>query len=172
MPRIYPKEKSPETVKVPRPFSYIFSGIFFHITVHSFRRKKSKISKLSDQKESYNITNKHDKIFRTILDKKEEAIALINQAIKTKLKSEEIEKYTSSFVSKIFQNREADTVYKYKNKNIFFTDHWSKHRKTAGSLSFLGGTAYNAGIAQRCARLRRRSIKTFVHFLELTALPQ
>ena len=54
------------------------------------------------------------------MDKKEEAIALINQAIKTKLKVEEIEKYTSSFVNKIFQNREADIVYKYKNKNIFF----------------------------------------------------
>ena len=53
--------------------------------------KKSKISKLSDQKESYNITNKHDKIFRTILDKKEEAVSLINQAIKAKLKAEEIE---------------------------------------------------------------------------------
>ena len=79
--------------------------------------KKSKISQLSDQKESYNITNKHDKIFRTILDKKEEAVVLINQAIKTKLKAEEIEKYTSSFVNKIFQNREADIVYKYKNKN-------------------------------------------------------
>jgi len=75
---------------------------------------------LSDQKENYDITNKHDKIFRTILDKKEEAVTLINQAIKTKLKAEEIEKYTSSFVSKTFQNREADTVYKYKNKNIFF----------------------------------------------------
>ena len=45
---------------------------------------------------------------------------MINQAIKTKLKAEEIEKYTSSFVNKIFQNREADIVYKYKNKNIFF----------------------------------------------------
>ena len=66
------------------------------------------------------MTNKHDKIFRTILDKKEEAVALINQAIKTKLKPEEIEKYTSSFVNKIFQNREADIVYKYKDKNIFF----------------------------------------------------
>ena len=54
------------------------------------------------------------------MDKKEEAIALITQAIKIKLKAEEIEKYTSSFVSKIFQNREADIVYKYKNKNIFF----------------------------------------------------
>ena len=47
-------------------------------------------------------------------------MALINQAIKTKLKAKEIEKYTSSFVNKIFENREADIVYKYKNKNIFF----------------------------------------------------
>lgn len=64
--------------------------------------------------------NQHDKIFRTILDQKEEAVELINQAIKTKLKSEEIEKYKSSFVNKIFQNREADIVYKHKNSNIFF----------------------------------------------------
>ena len=82
--------------------------------------KDFKILQLADQKESYNITNKHDKIFRTILDKKEEAVALINQAIKTELKTEEIEKYTSSFVNKIFENREADIVYKYENKNIFF----------------------------------------------------
>ena len=27
-----------------------------------------------------------------------------------------MEKYTSSFVNKIFENREADIVYKYKNK--------------------------------------------------------
>ena len=31
-----------------------------------------------------------------------------------------MEKYTSSFVNKIFENREADIVYKYKDKNIFF----------------------------------------------------
>ena len=49
--------------------------------------KNTKISQLSDQKESYNITSKHDKIFRTILDKKEEAVTLINQSIKTKLKA-------------------------------------------------------------------------------------
>ena len=30
-----------------------------------------------------------------------------------------MEKYTSSFINKIFQNREADIVYKTKNKNIF-----------------------------------------------------
>ena len=73
-------------------------------------------STLSDQTEEYNINNKHDKIFRTILDKQEETTELINQAIKTKLKAKEIEKYTSSFVNKMFQNREADIVYKSKHK--------------------------------------------------------
>ena len=56
------------------------------------------------------------------------------------------------------------SLHHHKNKNIFFTDHWSKHRKTAGSLSFLGGTAYNADIAQRCAALRRRSKKPLCIF--------
>jgi hypothetical protein len=52
----------------------------------------------------------------------------------------------------------------HKNKNKIFADHWSKHRKTAGSLSFLGGTAYNADIAQRCAALQRRSKKPLCIF--------
>ena len=57
-------------------------------------------SKANIQEKEINL--EHDKIFRTILDKKEEAVSLINQTIKTKLKQEEIEKYTSSFVNKIF----------------------------------------------------------------------
>lgn len=63
---------------------------------------------------------KHDKIFRTLLDNKENAIGIINKAIKIKINSSDIEKYKSSFINKIFQNREADIVYKMKDKNIFF----------------------------------------------------
>ena len=41
--------------------------------------------------------------------------------------SEEIEKYNSSFINKLFQNKEADIVYKIKDKNIFFLiEHQSK----------------------------------------------
>ena len=43
----------------------------------------------------------------------------INKTLKTKFIEEELEKYNSSFVNKIFQNREADIVYKLKDKNIF-----------------------------------------------------
>lgn len=63
---------------------------------------------------------KNDKIFRTLLDDKENAVGIINKAIKTKLKASDIEKYNSSFINKAFQNREADIVYKTKTKNIFF----------------------------------------------------
>ena len=66
------------------------------------------------------INQEHDKIFRTILDKKENAALIINKAIDTKIEIKDIEKYKNSFVNKLFQNREADIVYKMKDRNIFF----------------------------------------------------
>ena len=66
------------------------------------------------------INQEHDKIFRTILDKKEKAALIINKAIDAKIEIKDIEKYKNSFVNKVFQNREADIVYKIKDKNIFF----------------------------------------------------
>ena len=55
-----------------------------------------------------------------MLDNKSDTVKLINKVLKTKLKEDDIEKYNSSFVNRIFQNQEADIVYKIKNKNIFF----------------------------------------------------
>ena len=66
------------------------------------------------------INNEHDKIFRTILDNKNEASIFINSSLKSKIKPENLEKYNSSFISKEFRNQESDIVYKLKNKQIFF----------------------------------------------------
>ena len=75
---------------------------------------------MSDQYEKYYVVNhQHDKIFRTVLDRKSDAIALINKALNTQLEVQEIEKYNSSFINKVFQNREADIVYKIKDRSIF-----------------------------------------------------
>jgi len=75
---------------------------------------------LSDQYEKYYVVNhQHDKIFRTVLDRKSDAIALINKALNTQLEVQDIEKYNSSFINKVFQNREADIVYKIKDRSIF-----------------------------------------------------
>ena len=75
---------------------------------------------MSDQYEKYYVVNhQHDKIFRTVLDRKSDAIALINKALNTQLEVQDIEKYNSSFINKVFQNREADIVYKIKDRSIF-----------------------------------------------------
>ena len=93
---------------------------------------KNYSDELQEAKEEYKITSSktkgqenkinqmHDKIFRTILDKKENAVFIINKAVDAKIKIDDIEKYKNSFVNKMFQNREADIVYKMKDKNIFF----------------------------------------------------
>ena len=65
------------------------------------------------------VNHQHDKIFRTVLDRKSDAIALINKALNTQLEVQDIEKYNSSFINKVFQNREADIVYKIKDRSIF-----------------------------------------------------
>lgn len=75
---------------------------------------------MSDQYEKYYVVNhQHDKIFRTVLDRKSDALALINKALNTQLEVQDIEKYNSSFINKVFQNREADIVYKIKDRSIF-----------------------------------------------------
>ena len=45
------------------------------------------------------INQKHDKIFRTILDKKENAALIINKAIDAKIEIKDIEKYKNSFIN-------------------------------------------------------------------------
>ena len=69
----------------------------------------------------YNFNNEHDKVFREVLSIKEEALYLINKALKPKKEiKEEIELYTSKFVTSKYEYRESDIIYKVKNKNIFF----------------------------------------------------
>ena len=87
------------------------------------------IDKVEEQNKEYYHQNwhEHDAIFKTVLDKKEETVKFINKTLKLNIKKEEIEKYNSSFISKTFQNQEADIVYKIKDKNIFFLiEHQSK----------------------------------------------
>ncbi len=92
---------------------------------------------LSDISEKYEISKKevnqpHDKTIKSVLDKKDEVIYLIDKALKLsekgiKLKSVDIEKYNRKFITKEFKNSEADIVYKIKNKKIFFLiEHQSK----------------------------------------------
>ena len=65
------------------------------------------------------INNEHDKIFRTVLDKKTDVSKFLNKFLGLNIKIEELEKYNSSYIDPKFKNKEADIVYRIKDKNIF-----------------------------------------------------
>ena len=98
-------------------------------TIREYLLYKEKYGKnnteLNDIKEEYEITeikNPHDKIFRKALDKKENAVQIINEFLEKedKITKKDIEKYNSSYISNKLSNSEADIVYKMKNENVFF----------------------------------------------------
>ena len=71
---------------------------------------------------TYQIPNEHDKIFKDILNDKEEARKFINEYLKLKvpIEKDKLELYNSSYVTSLYQNKEADIVYKKVDQNIFF----------------------------------------------------
>ena len=85
---------------------------------------------LNDVSENYILDNvktqhkhhKHDKLFRQILNNKEEVAKLINQELdpEEKVKAENLEKYETHYITNKFEERIADIVYKLKDKEVFF----------------------------------------------------
>ena len=78
---------------------------------------------VAEESEEYifDKNNEHDKVFRDVLSIKEEALELINKALKPKKEiKEEIELYNNRFITSKYKERESDIIYKVKNKNIFF----------------------------------------------------
>ena len=78
-------------------------------------KKSVKRKKINAKK----INNEHDKIFRTVLDKKADVAKFLNKFLKLNIDADELEKYNSSYIDKKFKNKEADIVYRLKDQNIF-----------------------------------------------------
>ena len=104
---------------------------------------KNLITKLQDENEKYILNNKnieiynqhnrHDKIFRMLLNNKQEAVEFINENIDVgeKLTEDKIEKYETRYITKKYEDRETDIIYKIKNKEIFILiEHQTKEDKT------------------------------------------
>ena len=78
-------------------------------------------NKVMEEGETYQVRNqKHDKIFKEILDNKREGVKLLNKYLDLKIEEKDIEKYTRKFVLPELENRESDVIYKLKNEQIFF----------------------------------------------------
>ena len=78
--------------------------------------------KATKKKQKPKTHHKHDKMFRKILNNEKEVAKLINQELdpEKEIKAEDLEKYETKFVSKMYEDRQADIVYKLKDKEVFF----------------------------------------------------
>ena len=76
----------------------------------------------------------HDKIFKIALENRKELVEIINEILrlrgKEKIEKEEIEEYKTEYITKIFEGRQADKIYKVKEKEIYFLiEHQTKEDK-------------------------------------------
>ena len=87
-----------------------------------YRNIREKLKSSDDYLLENKINNEHDKTFKIILSNTEKAVNLINRTIKLKhnLKPEDIEKYSTEFVTNDFRGERADIVFKEKNRDVFY----------------------------------------------------
>lgn len=92
-----------------------------YITYEKFIEKKNQLEELSEIY-TYKVRNEHDKIFKDLFSDKEETRKFINKYLKLKIPIEknQLESYNSSYITAEYKSKEADIVYKMKDKNIFF----------------------------------------------------
>ncbi len=96
-------------------------------TYHDYLMYKE-LETLRETGEKYKLEKIHqyrDKGFKLVLEEKEEAVELINSTLgiqdtRYALQKEDIEKYSSSFITQEFKAKELDMVFKKKDEDIFF----------------------------------------------------
>lgn len=98
------------------------------------------------------INNIHDKIFKDLLNNKDEMIYFLGKYLNLKLEKENIEKYNPTYITRKYISKQSDVVYKKKDENIFFL---VEHQSTIDNNMLIrlmeyglelirGATEYNA----------------------------
>lgn len=90
-----------------------------------YQKEFKKECELNDIDKKYylsEINNPHDKICRRALDRKKDAVKIINRVLSKddRITESSIQKYNSSLISNELKNSESDVIYKLKNENVFF----------------------------------------------------
>jgi len=100
----YPKDEKEEFIAVnENGVEYVYDEV---------------VSKEKDKKKTGD--KKHDKIFKDILQNREEIAQFINQFVNYDVKAEELEIYNPNYITNKFEYKNADIVYKIKNKELYF----------------------------------------------------
>ena len=93
--------------------------------IHTLRLNA--VLQLAEEGEEYYIESNekkhsHEKLVKDILNNKEEAKTFINNFLNPikKIETNDLEIYNSNYITKKYKSKEADLIYKIKNKEIFF----------------------------------------------------
>ena len=92
-----------------------------HYIKHLNNSTRTRIYSFQSNNKKHLINNEHDKIFRTVLSNKKDACKFIKSIInfKSEITESDLELYKTNFVTSEFKNKEADVIYKLKNKKTF-----------------------------------------------------
>ncbi len=89
-------------------------------SIHTLRLNA--VIQLAEENKSYGSKKTHDKLAKIILKNKDEVAKFINNFINPmeKIEGNNLIKYTNSFINRRYKYKEADLVYKLKDREIFF----------------------------------------------------
>lgn len=93
-----------------------------YVYFNAYIKVNSSYFQICEKSEDYTISasnNMHDKLFRDLLSDKKELAVFLNTYTGIEVAENELEKYNSSFITKNYENSEADIVYKLKDKKVF-----------------------------------------------------
>ena len=63
---------------------------------------------------------KHDKIFKEILQNKNEMVKFLNHFINQNIKNNDLQNYSESYITKDYKYKTADVVYKLKKEEVYY----------------------------------------------------
>lgn len=93
--------------------------------IHTLRLNA--VMQLAEESATYNLNRvekkySHNQLIKNILQDKKEVTQFINQFLepREKVKEEELIRYTNRYITKKYRTKEADLVYKLKDKDVFF----------------------------------------------------
>lgn len=134
--------------------------------IHTLRLNA--VFQLAEKSEGYSLYS-HDKLIKKTLKNKEEVAKFINYYLEPRrqIEAKNLELYTNSYVTKKFKTKEADIVYKLKNKEIFFL---IEHQSTIDSNMPFRLLNYSIDIMQQWCRNKKAGQKKYYPIIVPTVI--
>lgn len=124
--------------------------------------KLEQCNKMCEKYEKYQVDNKHDKLFKDLFSNKQETAKFISKYLnlKVKIDENEIEPYKTEYITSKYEKKEADIVYKIKEKNIFFL---IEHQSTVDRAMPYRIEEYKCKIMEQAINKKKMHQRTYLY---------